>query len=276
MPHESNLKGVFYHGVFRRFRSSGVERKSAVAKEKSKRKRTHFRAKGNAREDVPGGRGRARSFRPAKSVKHFLEVPLSFFKKARTQRAAPSATCSSEPGTQSSSPPALELRRLGVGLARELGRRRGGGAQGRGPCELPSPRQRFSSLLFALRRSASRSVPIPESILPSCSSAVSARADRLSLAFFSSLETPLFGAQRSLTTCLEISLRSELSSSFLDTPALLLSHIRLVQGLVRKKPGIQNKTVTITANTYPKQQRIKIKANVTPATANATAAGPTK
>lgn len=30
----------------------------------------------------------------------------------------------------------------------------------------------------------------------------------------------------------------------------------------RKKPGIQNKTVTITANTYPKQKRIKIKANV--------------
>lgn len=33
----------------------------------------------------------------------------------------------------------------------------------------------------------------------------------------------------------------------------------------RKKPGIQNKTVTITSNTYPKQKRIKIKANVTPA-----------
>ncbi|PIB33956.1 hypothetical protein BFP72_00160 [Reichenbachiella sp. 5M10] len=33
----------------------------------------------------------------------------------------------------------------------------------------------------------------------------------------------------------------------------------------RKKPGIQNKTVTITANTFPKQTRIKIKANVTPA-----------
>ncbi|UXX80079.1 DUF1573 domain-containing protein [Reichenbachiella carrageenanivorans] len=33
----------------------------------------------------------------------------------------------------------------------------------------------------------------------------------------------------------------------------------------RKKPGIQNKTVTITSNTYPKQTRIKIKANVTPA-----------
>ncbi len=155
-------------------RSSGVERKSARAKEKSKRKRTHFRAKGNAREDVPGGRGRARSFRPAKSVKHFLDVLLSFFKKARTQRAALSATCSSEPRyPKLSSPPALELRRLGVGLARESGRRRGGGVQGRGPCELPSPRQRLSSLLFALRRSPSRSVPIPESILASCSSAVS-------------------------------------------------------------------------------------------------------
>lgn len=33
----------------------------------------------------------------------------------------------------------------------------------------------------------------------------------------------------------------------------------------RKKPGIQNKTVTITSNTWPKQKRIKIKANVTPA-----------
>lgn len=33
----------------------------------------------------------------------------------------------------------------------------------------------------------------------------------------------------------------------------------------RKKPGVQNKTVTITSNTYPKQKRIKIKANVTPA-----------
>ncbi|UXP33808.1 DUF1573 domain-containing protein [Reichenbachiella agarivorans] len=32
-----------------------------------------------------------------------------------------------------------------------------------------------------------------------------------------------------------------------------------------KKPGIQNKTVTITANTFPKQSRIKIKADVTPA-----------
>lgn len=33
----------------------------------------------------------------------------------------------------------------------------------------------------------------------------------------------------------------------------------------RKKPNIQNKTVTITANTFPAQTRIKIKANVTPA-----------
>lgn len=33
----------------------------------------------------------------------------------------------------------------------------------------------------------------------------------------------------------------------------------------RKKPGVQNKTVTITSNTYPKQKRIKIKASVTPA-----------
>ena len=30
-----------------------------------------------------------------------------------------------------------------------------------------------------------------------------------------------------------------------------------------KKPGIQNKTVTITANTYPKVSRLRIKANVT-------------
>jgi len=33
----------------------------------------------------------------------------------------------------------------------------------------------------------------------------------------------------------------------------------------RKKPGIQNKTVTITANTFPKQTRIRIKADVAPA-----------
>ncbi|MGL1886514.1 MAG: DUF1573 domain-containing protein [Reichenbachiella sp.] len=33
----------------------------------------------------------------------------------------------------------------------------------------------------------------------------------------------------------------------------------------KKKPGIQNKTVTITSNTFPKQQKIKIKADVTPA-----------
>ncbi len=35
-----------------------------------------------------------------------------------------------------------------------------------------------------------------------------------------------------------------------------------VQFNSRKKPGIQNKTVTITANTYPKTSRLKIKANV--------------
>lgn len=33
----------------------------------------------------------------------------------------------------------------------------------------------------------------------------------------------------------------------------------------RKKPGKQNKTVTITSNTFPNQKRIKIKADVTPA-----------
>lgn len=33
----------------------------------------------------------------------------------------------------------------------------------------------------------------------------------------------------------------------------------------KKKPGIQNKTVTITANTYPTKTKIKIKADVTPA-----------
>lgn len=33
----------------------------------------------------------------------------------------------------------------------------------------------------------------------------------------------------------------------------------------RKKPGTQNKTVTITANTFPTQTRIKIRAEVTPA-----------
>ena len=31
-----------------------------------------------------------------------------------------------------------------------------------------------------------------------------------------------------------------------------------------KKPGLQNKTVTITANTFPKQTKLKIKANVNP------------
>lgn len=35
-----------------------------------------------------------------------------------------------------------------------------------------------------------------------------------------------------------------------------------VQFNSRKKPGIQDKTVTITANTYPKISRLKIKANV--------------
>jgi hypothetical protein len=35
-----------------------------------------------------------------------------------------------------------------------------------------------------------------------------------------------------------------------------------VQFNSRKKPGVQNKTVTITANTYPKINRIRIKANV--------------
>jgi hypothetical protein len=35
-----------------------------------------------------------------------------------------------------------------------------------------------------------------------------------------------------------------------------------VQFNSRKKPGIQNKTVTITANTYPKITRLRIKANV--------------
>lgn len=34
------------------------------------------------------------------------------------------------------------------------------------------------------------------------------------------------------------------------------------------KPGIQNKTVTITANTYPKISRLRIKANVTKKEAN--------
>jgi len=35
----------------------------------------------------------------------------------------------------------------------------------------------------------------------------------------------------------------------------------------KKKPGIQNKTVTITSNTFPTQKKIKIKADVTPAPA---------
>lgn len=38
----------------------------------------------------------------------------------------------------------------------------------------------------------------------------------------------------------------------------------------RKKPGVQNKTVTITSNTYPSQTRIRIKANVTPASKDET------
>ncbi len=38
-----------------------------------------------------------------------------------------------------------------------------------------------------------------------------------------------------------------------------------VQFNSRNKPGIQNKTVTITANTYPKINRLSIKANVTKA-----------
>lgn len=43
----------------------------------------------------------------------------------------------------------------------------------------------------------------------------------------------------------------------------------LVKFNSRKKPGLQNKTVTITANTYPKQTKLQIKANVTPAPADA-------
>jgi hypothetical protein len=35
-----------------------------------------------------------------------------------------------------------------------------------------------------------------------------------------------------------------------------------VQFNSRSKPGVQNKTVTVTANTYPKVTRLKIKANV--------------
>ncbi len=43
------------------------------------------------------------------------------------------------------------------------------------------------------------------------------------------------------------------------------------------KPNIQNKTVTITANTWPKQSTLRIKAMVTPAPAEeAPAAGPVK
>lgn len=43
----------------------------------------------------------------------------------------------------------------------------------------------------------------------------------------------------------------------------------LVKFNSRKKPGLQNKTVTITANTFPKQSKLKIKANVNPAATDA-------
>ncbi|MEQ8479005.1 DUF1573 domain-containing protein [Fulvivirga sp.] len=42
------------------------------------------------------------------------------------------------------------------------------------------------------------------------------------------------------------------------------------------KPNIQNKTVTITANTWPKQSTLRIKAMVTPAAQEAPAEGPVK
>ncbi|WP_246203048.1 DUF1573 domain-containing protein [Fulvivirga lutimaris] len=42
------------------------------------------------------------------------------------------------------------------------------------------------------------------------------------------------------------------------------------------KPNIQNKTVTITANTWPKQSTLRIKAMVTPAAQQAPAEGPVK
>ena len=42
------------------------------------------------------------------------------------------------------------------------------------------------------------------------------------------------------------------------------------------KPNLQNKTVTITANTWPKQTKLKIKANVTPKPADAPENGPVK
>lgn len=42
------------------------------------------------------------------------------------------------------------------------------------------------------------------------------------------------------------------------------------------KPNVQNKTVTITANTWPKQTRLRIKAEVTPAAGEAPAEGPVK
>jgi len=42
------------------------------------------------------------------------------------------------------------------------------------------------------------------------------------------------------------------------------------------KPNAQNKTVTITANTWPKQTRLKIRAMVTPGSTAAPASGPVK
>ncbi|MTI20079.1 DUF1573 domain-containing protein [Fulvivirga sp. RKSG066] len=42
------------------------------------------------------------------------------------------------------------------------------------------------------------------------------------------------------------------------------------------KPNVQNKTVTITANTWPKQTRLRIKAMVTPAAAGTSVDGPVK
>jgi len=42
------------------------------------------------------------------------------------------------------------------------------------------------------------------------------------------------------------------------------------------KPNVQNKTVTITANTWPKQTRLRIKAMVTPAAGGESTDGPVK
>lgn len=42
------------------------------------------------------------------------------------------------------------------------------------------------------------------------------------------------------------------------------------------KPNLQNKTVTITANTWPKQTKLRIKAQVTPKASEAPAEGPVK